>query len=332
MHGASQESGKYDSDAAVNGSGPTLRACRLCTSPAPARAEHLGQLEAARRDYAETARLDPRNGQRWGVPSGLLLRLGRVAEARTESELALARRPSSLGAIVSRVIVEAAAGGVPAARHVLARATEDVPRETLVARIAFAWDLGWLLDADQERLLLTLGADAFDGDRGLLAFVRAEQYGWRGDSAHARAWGDSAVREFAVQLRAVPTDPQRHVLRGLVLAYAGRGREALAEAQRGSALQGPTPESRETDTYAYFNYVAAHAALLAGERERALAWLAEPRRAHYYAASAWLRVEHGPHCAPTHASPNSWWNGRPSASGVWRRRLRRAPSSPARTG
>ena len=261
----------------------------------------LGQLETAARDLVEAARLDPRNTRIWRAQSPLLLRRGQVAEARVAAERLLALTPTSLGAIHTRVMVEAAAGNVPAARQVLARAMRDLSPAAVVANVANVFDLGWLLDADQARLLLTLGADAFDGDRFQLATVRAQQYGWRGDSALARAWGDSAAREAAVQLRAVPADPQLHVLRGLALAYAGHGREALAEAARGLALQGPTPAGRESINYAYFSYVAARAALLAGDRDRAFAWLAESRRAHYYVSPGWLRVE--PTWAPLRSDP-----------------------------
>ncbi|HYW31235.1 MAG TPA: hypothetical protein VE869_06970, partial [Gemmatimonas sp.] len=152
----------------------------------------------------------------------------------------------------------------------------------------------------QEEPLL-LGPDAFDSDSGQMALVRAQQYGWRSDAALARAWGDSAARAFAGQLRAVPADPQLHVLRGLALAYAGRGPGALAEAARGLALQAPTAEGRESRNYGYFAYVAARTALLAGDRDRALAWLAESRRAHYWAGPGWLRAE--PTWAPLRGDP-----------------------------
>jgi serine/threonine-protein kinase len=261
----------------------------------------LGQLDAAERDVAEATRLDPRNARTWQRQLFLQLRLGRGANARAAAERQFALTPTSLFASRNRVVVEAAAGDVPAARQVLARATGDVSREALVALVATDFDLGWLLDDDQARLLLTLGADAFDGDRGRWALVRAEQYDWRGDPALARAWGDSAAREFALQLRAVPTDAARHVWRGLALAYAGRGREALAQVERGMALEAPTAVGRESASYGYFAYVAARVALLAGDRERALGWLAAARQAHYYASPAWIRAE--PTWAPLRSDP-----------------------------
>ena len=261
----------------------------------------LGQLNAAQQDLAEVARVDPRNAELLGGQTYLLLRLGQVSEARVAAERLLALTPASLGAILTRAVIEASAGDLPAARQVLARATRDVPREAVVAYVAAYFDLGWLLDADDARLVLTLEPDAFDGERALQAFVRAQVYGWQGDSVRSRAWGDSAAGEYVLQLRAVPTDPQRHVLRGLALAYAGHGKEALAEVDRGLALQAPTAAGRESVNYAYLNFVAARTALLAGERDRALAWLAEARRAHYFASPAWLRID--PTWAPLRSDP-----------------------------
>jgi TolB-like protein/Flp pilus assembly protein TadD len=262
---------------------------------------NLGHLETAQHDLAEVLKVDPRNASIWTVRTYQLLRLGRVAEARMAADRGLALAPTSASATHRRVLVEAAAGDVAAARQVLSRSTHDVPRETMVPLIASTSDLGWLLDADDARLLLTLGADAFDGDRAVLAVVRAQQYGWRGDAALARTWGDSAARAFAVQLRAVPTDPKLHVLRGLALAYAGHRPEALLEAESSLTLLTPTPSGRESLNYGYVSYVAARTALLVGDRERALSWLAESRGAHYFVTPAWLRVD--PTWAPLRQDP-----------------------------
>ncbi len=250
-----------------------------------------GDLEAAVRDLAETSRLDPRNVEVWFVRGYDLLRLHRIPEARAAADRAIALAPTNVAAIECRVVAEVEAGDVPAARQVISRAMSDVPREKLVAYLAVYGDMGWLLDANDARLLLTLGPDAFGGDRSTMAIVRAEQYGWSGDMAHARAWGDTAARYFAVNIRATPNDPQQHVFLGLALAYAGHEREALTEVERGLALQAPTAETRQSLFYAYFSYVAARTALLAGDRNSAVAWLSDARRYHYLATPAWLRVD-----------------------------------------
>ncbi|MEP6731914.1 MAG: protein kinase [bacterium] len=250
-----------------------------------------GDLEAAVRDLAEISRLDPRNVEVWFVNGYNLLRLHRIPEARAAADRALALAPTNIAAIECRVLAEVASGDVPAARQVIARATSDVPREKIVAYLAMFSDLGWLLDADDARLLLTLSPETFGGDRSTMAIVRAEQYGWSGDMAQARAWGDTAARYFAVNLRTTPSDPQQHVMRGLALAYAGHSREALTEVERGLALQGPTAEARQSLFYAYFSYVAARTALVAGDRDRALAWLSDARRYHYLVTPEWLRAD-----------------------------------------
>jgi hypothetical protein len=81
------------------------------------------------------------------------------------------------------------------------------------------------------------------------------------------------------------------VFLGLALAYAGRGREAITEVERGLALQAPNAEVHRSFSYAYLSYVAARAALLAGDRTRALGWLSDALRYHYYATPPWLRVD-----------------------------------------
>jgi hypothetical protein len=66
-------------------------------------------------------------------------------------------------------------------------------------------------------------------------------------------------------------------------------------------VEAPTTEARQAFTYSYFAYVAARAALLGGDRDRALAWLAESRRSRYYVTPAWLRME--PTWAPLRGDP-----------------------------
>ncbi|HXT48376.1 MAG TPA: protein kinase, partial [Gemmatimonadaceae bacterium] len=132
-----------------------------------------GDLVAAARDLAETARLDPRNVEVWVTSAYALLRLHRVPEARAAADRALALAPTNGAAMVCRVIAEAEDGNVPAARQVIARATSDVPRAKVVAYLATYSDMGWVLDAEDSRLLLTLGPDAFGGDRSTMAIVRA---------------------------------------------------------------------------------------------------------------------------------------------------------------
>jgi hypothetical protein len=149
-------------------------------------------------------------------------------------------------------------------------------------------DQGWGLDDAWQRRVLTLGPDVYDDDRANWAIVRAQVYGWRGDSARARAWGDTAAREFAIQSRAAPNDPQRYVLQGLALAYAGRGAEALAKATYGVSL---VPFEQDYSSGVYYQQQLVRIHLLRGEHEKALDVL-EPLLARpYFLSPGWLRID-----------------------------------------
>ncbi len=103
-------------------------------------------------------------------------------------------------------------------------------------------DLYWVLDDAQQQQLLTLPPSAFDNDRGTWSIVRAQTYWLRKDRAKAKVYADSAQLALAEQLRATPEDGQRHVIRGLALAYLGRKAEAIQEGEQGVAL---VPVSRD---------------------------------------------------------------------------------------
>ena len=122
--------------------------------------------------------------------------------------------------------------------------------------------------------------------------VRAQQFAWRGDTARARAMGDTASRGFTAQLKEVPRDPQRHTLLGLALAYAGRGREAMDESARGLALaRADTTARMSFNNNAYLTYLSARIALLAGDRNKSLELLSEAIQLRYFVTPAWLRID-----------------------------------------
>jgi tetratricopeptide (TPR) repeat protein len=188
-------------------------------------------------------------------------------------------------------------GDLPGARQVLSRAT-DVPPADLAAFMAVYWDLGWVLDDAAQRLVLSLGPEAFDGDRGELGIVRAQLHAWRGDVAESRAWGDSAQREFRLQLRDAPSDAQRHVLLGLALAYAGRRDEAVAEGARGVAL---VSFSKDAESWAYYVHQLARIYVRTAQPDKALDQLEKLMAVPYFLSPAWLRID--PEFAPLRGNP-----------------------------
>jgi len=251
----------------------------------------MGLLEESVRDFEAAIQLDPRNARLWSGQSQVLVQLRRHAEARAAADRSRAIAPASLISISAQIVAEAASGNLAGAQQVVAGAAKDVPLPRVLAYTATYWDMGWVLDSAGEQQLLKLGPEEFDDDRGNWAIVRAQQYYWRGDTALARAWGDTAARAVAEQARAAPRDAQRHILHGLSLAYAGRGREAMEASARGLALARVDTSATFAVGNSYFTYVAARTALLAGNREQALEYLGEAVRLRYFVSPAWLRID-----------------------------------------
>jgi serine/threonine-protein kinase len=260
-------------------------------------ARSLGRPEEALGYARQASVLDPRSAGRAGDVALILLQLRRPAEARPIAERALALAPGNPTAIQRLAMVALNEGDLPGARRVLARATGIAPAD-LAAFMAVYWDLGWVLDDAAQRLVLSLGPEAFDDDRGSLGIVRAQLYAWRGDAAASRAWGDSAQREFGRQLRDAPKDAQRHVLRGLALAYAGRREEAVAEGERGVAL---VSISKDEESWAYYVHQLARTYVHTGQPEKALDQLEKLMAVPYFLSPAWLRID--PEFAPLRGNP-----------------------------
>ena len=90
-------------------------------------------------------------------------------------------------------MVSLAQGDLAAARAVLRNTPEEVEPAELVAYVGNFWDLDWVLDEQQQRLLVGLSPGQFDDDRGAWGGVIAQAYGYRGDQARARAYADSGA-------------------------------------------------------------------------------------------------------------------------------------------
>jgi hypothetical protein len=159
-------------------------------------------------------------------------------------------------------------------------------------------DLYWVLDDTQQQQLLTLPPSSFDDDRGLWSIVRAQTYALRKDLARARVYADSAQLAIAAQLRVTPNDGQRHVLRGLALAYQGRKAEASAEGERGVSL---LPVSRDAFAGAYVQHQLVRIYILVNEPDKALDQLEPLLKMPYYLSPGWLKID--PTFAPLRGNP-----------------------------
>ncbi len=96
------------------------------------------------------------------------------------------------------------------------------------------WDLYWVLDDEQQQLLLRL-APALRRRPGTWGWLWPA-YAIDGDIGGRAAYADSARVAFEQQLTATPEDAPAHILLGLALAYMGRKDEAIREGERGVAL------------------------------------------------------------------------------------------------
>ena len=252
----------------------------------------IGRFDDAVKNARAAERLDPRAVFPLQQLRTALSALRRYRDAREVADREMALAPN-LSSIEDRVIVSLAEGDLAGARRFLDSASQRVNQDELVTYLAIYQDLGWVLDDARQQRLLSLGPEHFDNDRATWSIVRAQVYGWRGDSTSSRVWGDTAAREFGDQVRANPDDAQRHAFYGLSLAYAGRRAEAIDEGQRGVAL---LPVERDAVNGPYQVHLLARIYLLVGEREKALELLEQLLARPYYLSPGWLRID------PTFAS------------------------------
>jgi serine/threonine protein kinase/tetratricopeptide (TPR) repeat protein len=246
-----------------------------------------GAWDSALVHSRRAADIDPRSAaaaQRLGT---VLRLLRRYPEATIVLDHGLALAPAALGLREDRAIASLQQGDLAGARAVVAAAPRDLDPAAVVYFFANYNDLAWVLDDAQQQLLLSQPVARFDDDRASWAIVRAQVFWLRGDQAAARAWGDTARAAFEAQLRDTPDDYQRHIFRGLSLAYMGSGAEAMREGERGLALA-PAGDQREEH---YLQRVVARICLLSGEPEKALDHLEPLVRDHDVVTPGWLRID-----------------------------------------
>jgi tetratricopeptide (TPR) repeat protein len=157
-----------------------------------------------------------------------------------------------------------------------------------VAYLATYYEVFWLLNQEQQRLLLRLPPSEFDDDRASWGLSIAGVATLMGDSRLARAYGDSARIAFEEQLRGAPDDAQLHVLYGVALAYTGRKAEAIREGERGVALR---PMSKDAANGPYIQHQLARIYIMVGEPEKALDQLEPLLKVPYYLSPDWLRAD-----------------------------------------
>lgn len=259
-----------------------------------------GQLVEALARYDSALVQDPRIAGLHSLRASILTRLRRFDDARAAAARARALAPSSVLPFTRAHEVALASGDLAAAQEIVRAAAADIPRQRLISHVSLYWFRWWALEEADTDSLLALPASAFDVPDGRHAVV-AQVWYQRGEQARARAHADSSLAELAVLLKQTPRDAQLHVLQGLMYAYAGRPKQAMAAAERGIEMARVLPGATYSAALAYYRYLAARAATVAGERERAIAWLRESLAGKSQLTAGWVRID--PTFAPLRGDP-----------------------------
>jgi eukaryotic-like serine/threonine-protein kinase len=250
--------------------------------------QKLGHWNDALEHLDQARRLDPRSPFTARRFAFALLWLRRYSEASAAYEQVAALDPNNVAVIEQRAMLFLMQGDLPRARAVLRAAPPGVEPAALVAYVATYWDLVWLLDEEQQALLLRLTPGPFGDDRGGWGLALAQAHALRGERNLARAYADSARAALEVQLRDRPGDVDPRIYRAVALAYMGRRAEAMREGEQSVAA---LAMSQDAYTGAYYQYLLARIYILAGEPEKALDRLEPLLKVPYYLTPAWLRID-----------------------------------------
>ncbi len=261
--------------------------------------EALGEWDAAAADAARASDLDPRNGNVLSRRAHVALERRETESSRSSIERALAVAPANLLYIEEIMMADLQRGDLEAARREYRRPGTALDPAAYVAYVANYYDLGWVLDSAQNKLLLSLDVDAYDGDSAAMGIVRAAQYHLHGDEANTRIAAEMAARVSAKQLEQNPSDVQIRLFRGLALAYLGRNAEAVKEGERALAVE-PSYRTHHV-TGPYFDQLLARIYMMTGQPDRAVDLLESILQHPHYLSPAWLRID--PTFAPLRGNP-----------------------------
>jgi len=170
--------------------------------------------------------------------------------------------------IQSEATLFAVLGQLDSARAVVKAAlARGVDTTALLARFALIQEAMWLLPPELLPRVTQLTLADFDGNAGHYALKKGATWRLLGDTRRARAYGDSAALVFDQQLRNFPDDPELRELRGRALALAGRGAEAIQDAELSLRMR---KTSLDAVTGPYVKYQVVRILVQAGEFDRAL--------------------------------------------------------------
>ncbi|MGE5142869.1 MAG: protein kinase domain-containing protein [Acidobacteriota bacterium] len=250
--------------------------------------ESLGRWDTALELLKQAERLDPRSIttlRRLGVA---LLYTRHAAEARAAFDHALALSPGNLGIIEYKAVTYLLDGDLGGARSVLSSESKEIEPTALVAFVAQFYDLVWVLDDSQRQLLLGLKPNAFDDDPAAWGISLTQAYALKGDVGNVRRFAEETARAFEEQVRQGLKDPQRIMLFGVALAYAGRKEEAIREGLKAVSML-PISKDAYIGTYIQHQFVRLY--VLVGDQEKALDQLEALLNVPYILTPGWLKID-----------------------------------------
>jgi TolB-like protein len=250
--------------------------------------QRTGQWEDGLASLRQAQAVDPRSALTARRLARTLLLLRHYDESRETADRGLALAPQSLGILETKVILSIAQGDLEGARSVLKAAPREVDPKALVAYMAMYNNLTWVMDEEQQTLLLGLPPAAFADDRLAWGISLAQAASLKGDAGKARQYAEAARSAAEAQLRDSPENATRHVLLGLALAFLGRKAEAVREGERGVAL---VPLAKDAYDAPYYQHQLVRIYVLVGKPEKALDQLEPLLKTPYVLSPGWLKID-----------------------------------------
>ena len=249
---------------------------------------NAGNWEAGLTLVERAAALDPRSFTIANRLALFLFYLRRYPEAEVAQRRAESLAPTSLSTIHQGAMLALAQGDRARAERIARTPPPGVDAMEQAYHFARFEELGWLLDDEQQRRVLELDADFYEGDRGNWGLVNAQLHAMRGQQALSRAYADSAQLAYEKSIRQAPNDGQLHALRGLSLAFLGRREDALREAERAVEL---LPIEKDAWFGPYLQLHLARVHMMVGSKDKAVELLKPLVEVPNNLSKAWLRVD-----------------------------------------
>jgi tetratricopeptide (TPR) repeat protein len=260
--------------------------------------QQLGRWDQALAHFRQAQTLDPQSfGTRRRLARALLW-LRRYPEARAMADSALRLSGASPDVLEMKAASYLGEGDLARARGALREAPDESDLSRRLAHVGAYFNLYWVMDEEQQQLLLRLGPGPFNNDRGMWGVALAQTHRLRGNTAAARAYADSALPSLE---RATAANPVDGILRGtyaMALALAGRRADAVREGERSVRLE-PIATNGITGPIVQHFLVLTYLEL--GDHEAALDRLEPLLRVPFYLSPAWLRID--PTVAPLRGQP-----------------------------